>query len=272
MTGEKGKKINCSNKYKFTYLLNYEYSLKSNYSHVSNPGTGKFDFNIVNLYSSKNALSEKRPAQIFYSSCFAVRLARLLIGIVKNNSYKTGKGCSFNNDFYKKCSLAVHSCELREEVDDEELIAIYIKQTMQLLRVSELVFARKGTAMVSEPDVSDERLFIKLFLSFWNEVNWEDIFPSDPDAAVDLKENRSFIRDILLRHSSRVKLSDIANNFFNMTGFAALNDIMQISFLDFYLFTWLKHFGLIRYIENSRSNPVYVELTEFGRIFLSNLY
>ena len=111
-------------------------------------------------------------------------------------------------------------------------------------------------------------MFYRLFNAFWNLVRWEDIFPSDPESARELKITRNILKDLVLRHYGAVSLNDIANEFFDMTGFSTPNDLLVISFLDFYFFTWLRHFGMIRYSNGTEIAPVRITVTDTGRTFL----
>ena len=61
------------------------------------------------------------------------------------------------------------------------------------------------------------------------------------------------------------------NYFFQKTGLGRLNDNYAISFIDFYFFTWLSHFGIVNYIEGDETDPVVIELTSHGKLFLNYL-
>lgn len=199
---------------------------------------------------------------------FAVFIARVIIQQILENDCLYDNG--FDDGFYQACLENIMQSDYCKDIDDNELVVIYIKQCVNMLKAAEVIQIKKNMAHVNRSDISAEMLFYKLYNSFWNLTPWEDIFPSDEDAARELKKNRSILVDLLLSQFKRVKLDTLANDFFDMTGFSIKNDLVMISFLDFYFFTWLKHFGIVRYI-GSINSPVYIELTEKGKRFLSQV-
>ncbi len=199
--------------------------------------------------------------------CFALRLCRYLHDkIDADNTLRESSG-SFPEEFYLS---SLHDATL-DEVDDPELMLIYMKQMVHLMRGAELISCEQGSGTKREAPLSDTALYMKLFHSFWFYTNWEEIFPSDPHAAAELYESRTFIRDLILGCEKKTRISAFSNNLFELTGFAEKNDIFRISFLDFYLLTWLKHFGVMRYYADTRNSPVSMQLTDTGRKLFSNL-
>jgi hypothetical protein len=92
-----------------------------------------------------------------------------------------------------------------------------------------------------------------------------------PDAACDLMKNKNLMVDLILKNKNKFRIANISNKFSSLTGISKPNDLFFISFLDFYFFTWLSHFGIIRYLNGADTEPVEIELTEHGRRILKYL-
>ncbi len=268
MTYKKIKKINCSGKEKsaFRNLDIFQYQHNSESIDSGRNSTSTFD--LIGKYYSQVPAAAIPRLQIADIDCFAVDLAKFLIDKISNKLTLLRSDNSFSDEFYNSCIDEVKSVDLYSEVNDPELMVIYIKQMINLLRRCGVLENRSGIAEIKS-SVLKRSLFGILFNTFWNEIDWSDIFPSDPDAAEDLKKNRFFMRDILLSCSAREKLDTVTNEFYELTGFGKKNDVFMTSFIDFYLFTWLKHFGIIKYIAGSCNSPVYIMLTDRGRQILS---
>lgn len=203
--------------------------------------------------------------------CFALRLCKYLLEKIKTYNVVQESSGSFPENFYH-CSLNdAKNIGTLIEVDDSELMLIHMKQMVHLMRTAELISWEKDSTVKRDAKISDIPLFMRLFHSFWFYTNWEEIFPSDPDAAAELHENRSFIRDLVLGCEKKTEVSAFSNNFFELTGFAEKNDLFRVSFLDFYLLTWLKHFGIMKYHCGTRYSPVSIQLTDMGKKLFSNL-
>ncbi|MFC1670349.1 hypothetical protein ACFL20_08135 [Spirochaetota bacterium] len=268
MTEKKDQKFNPKLK---LHLFNYKIDkLRHNTCNkTSVQQTNKFEV-IKDYYSFLNA-KKNNNEELNTKSCFAVRLTRFLLEYIKNSRIKLLSDCGFEEDFYKQCISELLDSDLLEEVKDENLMLIYMKQVMNMLRAGKLISDNKGYAVVSEENISNFSLFNRLLHCFWNEVRWEDIFPSDPEAAKELNWNRNVFKDIILKINCKIEFNKIANDFFELTGFGQKNDLFLISFLDFYLLTWLRHFGIIKYFNNSHDLPVCIELTNEGRTLLSQI-
>ena len=146
-----------------------------------------------------------------------------------------------------------------------------MKQMMNILRNEKIIIYTKSMATATNSNIDNNDLTKRLFFSFWNKTNWDEIFPSDPTAAQELKHNRKILIDLIF-NNKQSKLEEIANNFFDLTGFCENNNLLMISFLDFYLFTWLKHFGIINFSENNSESPVYITTTEFGKSIVATIH
>jgi len=222
----------------------------------------------INSYYGYLNSAEEDHADPAIPGCFAVRLAHSLINAIAGKRCDLTAQGRFKNGFFRYCVQMAHESGLAEEIDDDELLIIYIKQCLHLLKASGIVRRVKGLATITETTLSSRTLFYRLFNAFWDRVNWEDIFPSDAGSARELKTCRSLLKDLVLRHYGAVSVNDIANEFFDMTGFSARNDLLATSFLDFYFFTWLSHFGIVRYSRGREFQPVRITVTEAGRACL----
>jgi hypothetical protein len=238
--------------------------------------------NIVTLKSNNTVDSISRYYGILCNSfekisgtginnCFAVRIATLIIDLISNGDFTLTKSGGLKKIFYRLCLEKSLDEHIIDENDDRELFTIYFKQCIHLLRVCGILKKSAGIAVIDENKASFNGLYIKLFRAFWMDAGWEAIFPSDIHAARDLQENKNIIKDLILKHCGKTRLDAIANEFFEMTGFTFQNDLMMMSFLDFYFFTWLKHFNLIQYANDSQYAPVCISVTDSGRKILNSI-
>jgi hypothetical protein len=225
----------------------------------------------INRYYGYLRDAENNSPGIDIHGCFAVRLAFFLIDVVSAKKNRLTAQGHFRKNFYRDCMKQAAESGLADEIKDDGLLIIYIKQCLHLLTVSGIL-RRKGTAAVLDRSaISRGTLFHRLFNAFWDLARWEDIFPSDTESARELKISRHILKDMVLRHHGAVSLNRVANDFFDMTGFSAPNDLLSISFLDFYFFTWLRHFGMIRYSNGPEYAPVRITVTNAGRMYLSSI-
>jgi hypothetical protein len=206
-----------------------------------------------------------------FHECFAVKVCSFLIEKFQKTAVSCTRDYRFDSDFYSYCIRELKEKEVGAEYSDTEILEIYLKQALIMLRQSGVLVSERGKARITDRIFSGSSLFMLVFSSFWNIVKWEDIFPSNEHAARDLKKDRYILIDILLKHRGSFTIEDASNAFFDLTGFSRINDLQMISFLDFYFFTWMKHFGLLLYEENEMQDSVKVCLTEQGRKFLSGL-
>jgi len=203
--------------------------------------------------------------------CFALRLALFLIETISGTTVTLTRTGAFGRNFYRHCIESAAAAELAEEIGDPELLVIYIKQCLHILKASGIVKQTGSRATVDGTAASHRALYFRLFNAFWNLCSWEDIFPSDAPSARALGESKNILKDLLVRHEGAVRLDNVANEFFDMTGFCNKNDLFMISFLDFYFFTWLNHFGMIRYSAGHETAPVHVTVTGAGKKILKSL-
>jgi hypothetical protein len=204
------------------------------------------------------------------NGCFAVRLALFLIETISHKKFTLSAGGCFSRGFYRHCLESAARTDLADEINDPELMVIYIKQCLRLLESTGILKRGGRQALINTDEASTATIFHKLFNAFWNTTPWEDLFPSDTESARELKATRGILKDLLLRRNGAVSIGAIANEFFEMTGFSNRNNLFMISFLDFYFFTWLNHFGLVRYSNESDLSPVRLTVTDRGRKSLNS--
>ncbi len=222
--------------------------------------SAQFDIRLVREPSSLQQHEKKMK------KTFAMQLAEFIISRVESGSHQLDEEDRFTDGFYNSCATELSNEDFAGPVDDE-LLLIYVKQLVIILRESGLLKNDRGRACIQGSGSSSE-LYKKLFDGFWNRCKWEDIFPSAPGAAAEIQKIRSIFIDLLSKSNDGVAVEDIANEFFEMTGVAGLNDTFFISFLDFYLFTWLNHFGVLHYRYSGAHEPVSISMSDFGRWFL----
>ena len=208
--------------------------------------------------------------ETFIKDTFAVRLFKFLSSFI-NDHYFPLENNRLNDEFYEYCREALIDSGIADEIDDTDLIIIYLKQLMIIMRHGNFLQNFKGIARIKRDILSNNTMFLTLFYSFWNNVQWEDIFPSLPNAARELKRNRQVMIDLMVNQAGMFRIDRVTNDFFINDTFSGKRDIYLISFLDFYFFTWLKFFGITRYLLDLPDEPVQVELTEYGRIFLKHI-
>ena len=225
---------------------------------------------ITRFYSFVHPKNDELANLIPYG-CFALRLARFIIQLIAENAFRISQGGSFDRAFYRICEKKAAACGLLGEIGDREIFIIHIKQCLHILEAAGILSRKGKRASIRSFQDEDHTLFQRLFHSFWNITPWETIFPSDVEAARELQERRSFLKDAILMNRGTVRIDRIANTFFDMTGFSSPGNLFTISFIDFYPLTWLKHFGLLHYHDGLPCEPVRVALTQAGSTILRTL-
>ncbi len=203
--------------------------------------------------------------------CFACSMVKHLVEALKRKKPKVASDGSLGEEFYHHCVKSLFKSGLYPDIDDPELLLIYLKQTMVLLKKTRLVNIKDGKLEVSSGSLPLQDIFRELLTSFWDKTRWEDIFPSNPAASRDLRECRDILVDLIAREKGAFRIDAVANEFFSLTGFSGQNDLYMISFLDFYFFTWMSHFGILGYRKNKKGAAVHMEITPRGRTLIAIL-
>jgi len=226
--------------------------------------SAQFDMRLVREPSSLQRHEKKMK------ETFVMKLAQFIIERVRADNHKLDSNNRFHDDFYRECAGDLLDKDFARPIDDE-LLLIYVKQLVIIMRESGLLENDMGVASIRMPGSVPEYFKI-LFNGFWNKCKWADIFPSAPDAAAEIQATRTIFIDLLCNSGNEVAVEKLANDFFEMTGFADINNAFLISFLDFYLVTWLNHFGLVSYRFSGVHDPVSITMSKFGRWFLRDMH
>ncbi len=234
----------------------------------STPLPGDTETVIQTYYTGLTPLF-RREELIPIKESFATVMARVLLdGITELHPTADNEG-TLPDAFYKKCIRDERLEERRHASWDDEILTIFAKQMINILKKGQMVLVKNGEVDVSDDSVTG--IYFRLIDAFWNRVDWKVIFPSDPGSADELWHCRYIIRDLLSRQSGRGNLVEITNEFFEITGFASSGDVFQISFIDFYLITWLRHFNVLSMNDDSGDDTVYLTCTDFGQRILKSL-
>jgi len=198
--------------------------------------------------------------------CYTLTLARAIIEKLSSEKVIAGKGNSLPEQFYNALAET-----LSNENSDMELVVINLKQMANIMKKGGIILFNDKAAVVSESFLETEGLYFRLLEAFWNETDWSEIFPSSPEAAVKLYEKRNIFTELIQGFYTSVSVEDISNDFFDMTEIAERNDYFMISFIDFYLISWLKNFGIIDYTENRQNEIIYLSIDDYGREILRRI-
>jgi hypothetical protein len=237
------------------------------------------DKNFINI-ALNNKKSNTTPNSLYYwpwssinpDSIFAInnsiliKLAKTVLQNIEPASLDSKSTKCFNNDFYRVCIN-----NLSNMFNDNELLTVYLKQLILILRNSSIFDNPDGFITGKNSLYENVQLYLKMLNSFWNKMNWALLFPSMPETAANLMKNKKLLIDLLLRKKDKFRIDKIANAFFKSSGLSRANDILLISFLDFGILTWLDHFGIINYLNGNDTDPVYIEVTKHGRRMLEYL-
>jgi len=228
----------------------------------------------LNLFDAVAKYYSAVPENIFKNpmvlkNCFALTLARSVLDRVSSGGIPALDNRIFSEEFYLSCADGL--ILLSPPVRDRELLVIYLKQIVHILKESGIIYEDDKKFISAEEGLGSERLYWRLLESFWNEVGWETIFPSSPESARSLYENREVFAELLAGSYGMVSLEDLANDFFEITEICSRNDFFMISFIDFYLLTWLKHFGIVEYGSSSNNGVVHLSITDKGCNLLNSL-
>ena len=227
--------------------------------------SGENCFSVLTTFNSVyNYYSALQNNEVFKSmkikDCYSLTLAKAVIDKLSSEKIPAGKDNSLPESFYNDLTES-----LLTENSDRELILIYLKQMTNIMKRGGLILFQNRLAVAADPAMEKESLFLRLLESFWNKTDWSEIFPSSPESAHKLHEKRNIFAELVQSFYTEVSIEDISNDFFEMTDLCEQNDYFMISFLDFYLITWFKHFGIIDYVTRNNSEIIYLSVHDYGR-------
>jgi hypothetical protein len=197
-----------------------------------------------------DSLNQKTLSAI--TKTYAIKLAEAII-------HDSGK-----NTLLKSSGIPGAEC-------DKDILQIYLKQITLILRNTNIFHDKKNPLIERHSLFSSIELYMHLLNSFWNKVRWIELFPSMPKTADILQTNRKVLAKIMIDGNNKFRLDKVTNDYCNITGAGGQNNLLFISFMDFYFFSWLSHFGLVNYILGNETDPVKMEITMYGRKILGYL-
>ncbi|MFH0976086.1 MAG: hypothetical protein V1874_09930 [Spirochaetota bacterium] len=200
-----------------------------------------------------------------------MRFSRIALQNVDKNSSNKNLKYILNEEFCHCCLNHSLSAFLFNKYNDEELILLYIKQFILILKNTDTTNLLNEFITVKDLAYMNIQLFFMLLNSFWNKSKWRELFPSMPEAADVLQKNKNLLIDLMLSKHGQFRIDKISNTFFKKIKFYCTGDLLLSSFLDFSIFTWLSHFNMLNYCKGNINDPVMVELTKHGRKTLENL-
>lgn len=230
----------------------------------ANSALNNFD-SITRFYSSLHNADSTFSIPI--NECFALQLAEVITEKITTERIIINRDKSFNTAFYNQLA---ESLKNTSQINDLDLLVIYLKQMVNIMRSADLISDRDGQAFITEIFTEKEKLYPVLLRAFWNECDWRIIFPSSPEAAEKTYDNRDAFLEIIRTTLTEVSIEEIAADFFSVTGICEANDYFMISFVDFYILTWLKHFGIIEYEVTGEHDLVLITVNDYGRKVLKS--
>jgi len=220
-----------------------------------------FSVAVDNAIASEKTNKTPIPAR---ATSFAEIMSEILISLSGSPEYRKQRNLSYPDSFYEKC-VEIFEQKSGSGVDDRELCIIHAKQLMITLKSCKLV-PSAGTNIMSTRD----DLYKIIFDSFWNHTNWGSLFPSMPDTAISMQDDRYLLSELLVSRKGIFCVDDVALDYFSGTGRSLNQMMLYISFFDFSFFTWMKNFGVVVFC-NSKDGRVKAKLTAWGRHFLDSL-
>ncbi len=206
-------------------------------------------------------VSDRDSAPAEAENCLAVRLCSFIAATADGRECSHDRGCLLPDEYYSvSADSFISQCSSHEKID-HCLADIYLRQMAMIMKVCGLIEKSKGRVKVSSFEGDRRLLYCRLMRTFWNDVEWKELFPSDHELAELLQRDRSIFRDVLLRRK-KAQVQEVANDFSELTGVARKNDLFFASFIDFYLLTWLGHFNMVDYYGGVSSEPVAWALTD----------
>jgi len=203
--------------------------------------------------------------------CYALTLANAISNKLSSGNIVAGKENVLPESFYNEIAETLLGETQLKENNDKELCIINLKQTANMMKRGEIILFKNNIPYISENFQNRESLYLRLLEAFWNETEWSEIFPSSPKDADKIYEKRNVFAELLLGFYTEVSIEDISNDFFEITGIAEKNNYFMISFLDFYLITWLNYFGIIDYTDKKNRGIIYISLEDYGREIIKRI-
>jgi hypothetical protein len=219
-----------------------------------------FSAAVDNAIASEKTNKTPAPAR---AVSFAEIMSEILISLARSTEYRTKK-LSYPDSFYLKC-VELFEQKSGGNVEDRDLCVIHAKQLMITLKCCNLI----SSDDTNNTSTREDRYKI-IFDSFWNRANWGSLFPSMPDTAMSMQDDRYLLAELLVSRKGVFCVDDVALDYFSGTGHSLKQMLLYISFFDFSFFTWMKNFGIVVFC-NAKDGRVKAKLTAWGRHFLDSL-
>jgi hypothetical protein len=216
-----------------------------------------YPFSTSNLVADYSLLSDDSPA---------VKAARLLLEKVEELRPPRNGGSLFKKNFYDECLSS--GIDLLQYFSDGELLEIFLKQLSMILENSGCVYS-DGKVMYADLKKFHSAPGRILFESFWEYHDWKSIFPSMPDLAHLLQQEKYLFIETLLQYGSEQSIGQIAEEFFISAGVNINSRLMAVSFIDYSILSWLNRFSIVEFC-GSGGMPL-MKITSDGRSFLESL-
>ena len=203
---------------------------------------------------------------ISINNSLVIQLAKSILQNYLKCNQNTKSNNKIKDNFYNDCIKSLFSVS-----NDCELFQLYLKQ-MTLIFKSGYIFENFSNYNLTNIKSSNNiLLYMNILESFWKRTDWSRMFPSMPEAALNIRKNKHLLINLMLKKSDKFRIDHFANSFIRRSKYGKENDMLLISFLDFTIFSWFEHFGIINYIKGKDSDPVFVILTKHGRKMLEYL-
>ena len=200
------------------------------------------------------------------NNSFAMKLAKTILQKHSAKSLDIKSNDKIKTDYYDNCVKSLSNIS-----DDVELLKLHLKQMTLIINNNSSLNNSENHNLQNHIFSNNIRLYIKILWTFWNRTDWSLLFPSMPEAALNLMKNRNLLIDLLLNNNDKFRIDQFANSFIKKSTYGKDNNLLFISFLDFTIFSWFEHFGIINYLKGKDIDPVFVKLTKHGRKMLGYL-
>ncbi len=219
----------------------------------------------TSLKQNKNNHNTVNLQKNFPKKCFAETYSRFLLKALLNVEYQH-KDDRLSDYFYQTEVEKFFKSKICM-IKDRELLCIYAKQLVMLFKKCKLLQIKKGKIQITNSSLLENNLIQFLFDTFWNKVSWSALFPSMPEFAITLWENRMLLIELLLQYDDYCSIDQLTSDYLIINNFSSHSRILLASFLDFSICNWLSHFNLLLYKENSGEDKILVKLSTAGRIY-----
>ncbi|HEY1405368.1 MAG TPA: hypothetical protein VF857_02040 [Spirochaetota bacterium] len=239
-------------------------STPANISYLPFSHTRELYFSRETLSSAKHFESVREVASPERGKTFVELLSSVIIKTVCSGTYNCDQEGYFCDRFYDACVKEIVASDIADA--DVELQVIYAKQMMMLLKKCGIVSTDGKKYRVNDHLLSYE----KLFNAFWNSVSWNDFFPSMPETAIQMWDERSLLLELLNSQQDVFCVDDLASDYFSDYRKSFKDQLLYISFFDFSFFAWMRNFGIVEYVEEN-DGRVKARVTSWGKYFISRI-